>query len=128
MSVVILGGNECMVRKYKDLCRSYQCSAKVISKMGGTLKNRLGNPDLLVMFTDTISHKMVQNALNETRGQDTVIIRSRSSSMLSSSLSSICRAVTAPHCSKILSARVLLPWSICAIIEKFLILSFTFTS
>ena len=78
MSVVILGGNECMVRKYKDLC---QCSAKVISKMGGTLKNRLGNPDLLVMFTDTISHKMVQNALNETRGQDTVIVRSRSSSM-----------------------------------------------
>ena len=75
MSVVILGGNECMVRKYKDLCRSYQCSAKV------TLKNRLGNPDLLVMFTDTISHKMVQNALNETRGQDTVIVRSRSSSM-----------------------------------------------
>ena len=26
MSVVILGGNECMVRKYKDLCRSYQLS------------------------------------------------------------------------------------------------------
>ena len=77
MSVVILGGNECMVRKYKDLCRSYQCTAKVIS----TLKNRLGSPDLLVMFTDTISHKMVQNALNETRGQDTVIVRSRSSSM-----------------------------------------------
>ena len=81
MSVVILGENECMVCKYKDLCRSYQCSTKVISKMGGTLKNRLGNPDLLVMFTDTISHKMVQNALNETRGQDTVIVRSRSSSM-----------------------------------------------
>lgn len=81
MSVVILGGNECMVRKYKDLCQSYQCSAKVIPKMGGTLKNRLGRPDLLVMFTDTISHKMVQNALNETRGQGTVIVRSRSSSM-----------------------------------------------
>lgn len=44
MSVVILGGNECMVRKYKDLCRSYQCTANVISKMGGTLKNRLGSP------------------------------------------------------------------------------------
>lgn len=45
---------------------------------GRDLKNRLGSPDLLVMFTDTISHKMVQNALNETRGQDTVIVRSRS--------------------------------------------------
>ena len=68
-------------RKYKDLCRPYQCTAKVISKMGGTLKNRLGSPDLLVMFTDTISHKLAQNALNETRGQDTVIVRSRPSSM-----------------------------------------------
>ena len=81
MSVVILGGNECMVRKYKELCREYQCSAKVISKMGGTLKGRLGSPDLLVMFTDTISHKMVQNAMNETRGQDTVVTRCRTSSM-----------------------------------------------
>lgn len=34
MSVVILGGNECMVRQYKDLCREYRCSAKVIPKMG----------------------------------------------------------------------------------------------
>ena len=27
MSVVILGGNECMERRYKDLCQSYKCSA-----------------------------------------------------------------------------------------------------
>ena len=25
MSVVIVGGNECMERKYKDLCREYGC-------------------------------------------------------------------------------------------------------
>lgn len=81
MSVVILGGNECMVRQYKDLCREYQCSAKVISKMGGTLKNRLGKPDLLVMFTDTISHKMVKCAMNEIRGVNPAIARSKSSSM-----------------------------------------------
>lgn len=81
MSVVILGGNECMTRKYKDLCRSFDCSAKVIPKMGGSLKGRLGTPDLLVMFTDTISHKMVQNALNETKGGEAVVVRCRSSSM-----------------------------------------------
>ncbi len=92
MSVVILGGNECMVRKYKELCREYRCSAKVIPKMGGTLKGRLGNPDLLVMFTDTISHKMVQNAMNETRGQATVVTRCRSSSM--SALRSVLREHT----------------------------------
>ena len=81
MSVVILGGNECMVRQYKDLCKEFQCSAKVISKMTGTLKNRLGSPDLLVMFTDTISHKMVRSAMNEIKGQSPVIARSKSSSM-----------------------------------------------
>ena len=81
MSVVILGGNECMVRKYKDLCREYRYSAKVIPKMGGTLKGRVGNPDLLVVLTDTISHKMLQNALNETKGRTTAVRRCRSSSL-----------------------------------------------
>ena len=81
MSVVILGGNECMVRQYKDLCKEFQCSVKVISKMTGTLKNRLGSPDLLVMFTDTISHKMVKSAMSEIKGQSPAIARSKSSSM-----------------------------------------------
>ena len=78
---MILGGTESLVRQYKDLCRSYRCSAKVIPRMGGTLKGRLGNPNLLVLFTDTISHKMVRNALNETRGQSTMVRRCRSSSL-----------------------------------------------
>ena len=81
MSVVILGGNERMVRDYKDLCKSYQYSAKVISKMGGTLKGRVGNPDLLVLFTDTISHKILKNAMNEIKGQKTKVCRCRSGSL-----------------------------------------------
>lgn len=81
MSVVILGGNKCMVRQYKQLCQDYHCTAKVIPKMGGTLKNRLGSPDLLVLFTDTISHKMVRCALREAKGLPTVVARSHSSSI-----------------------------------------------
>ena len=80
MSVVILGGNERMVRDYKDLCKSYQYSAKVISKMGGTLKGRVGNPDLLVLFTNTMSHKMVKCALDGTKNCRTAVERSHSSS------------------------------------------------
>ena len=38
MSVVIIGGNECMVRKYKDLCQEYQCDAKVYPKQKSSLK------------------------------------------------------------------------------------------
>ena len=44
MSVVIVGGNECMVRQYKDLCRAYKCKAKVYPKMSGGLKD-IGSPD-----------------------------------------------------------------------------------
>ena len=64
MSVVIVGGNECMAREYKELCKEYKCKAKVYPKMSGGMKN-IGTPDLLVLFTSTVSHKMVRCALNE---------------------------------------------------------------
>lgn len=81
MSVVIVGGNDCMVRQYKDLCKEYRCEAKVFTQMKSGLKNKIGRPDLLVLFTNTMSHKMVRCALSETKGQGTVIARSHSSSM-----------------------------------------------
>lgn len=80
MSVVIVGGNECMVRQYQELCKAYKCKAKVYPKMNTGLKN-LGSPDLLVLFTNTVSHKMVRCALSETKGQKTKIARAHSSSM-----------------------------------------------
>ncbi|MGN0493263.1 MAG: DUF2325 domain-containing protein [Acutalibacteraceae bacterium] len=80
MSVVIVGGNECMIRQYKNLCREYQCKAKVYPKMSGGLKD-IGTPDLLVLFTSTVSHKMIRCALNETKGQNVRIARSHTSSI-----------------------------------------------
>lgn len=80
MSVVIVGGNECMARKYVDICNEYKCSAKVFCKMHDGLKNKVGSPDLLVLFTNTTSHKMVKCALSEVRGSDVKIARSHSSS------------------------------------------------
>lgn len=38
MSVVIVGGNECMERRYKELCESYRCQARVFTKPRGGLK------------------------------------------------------------------------------------------
>lgn len=81
MSVVIVGGNERMVRRYQELCRDYRCDAKVFVKMQGTMREQIGRPDLLVLFTGTMSHKMVRCALNGTKGQGTRIARSHSSSM-----------------------------------------------
>ena len=80
MSIVILGGNECMERRYKELCASYACQAKVFTKPG-SLKNKLGSPDLTIFFTNTMSHKLVNSALCELKGQNTVIERCHSSSL-----------------------------------------------
>lgn len=80
MSVVIVGGNERMVRQYKDLCRTYACKAKVYPKMNSGLKH-IGSPDLLVLFTSTMSHKMVRCALSEAKGQNIRIARCHTSSM-----------------------------------------------
>lgn len=80
MSVVIVGGNECMIRQYKELCREYKCKAKIYPKMTNGLKD-IGIPDLLVLFTDTVSHKMVRSALDQTKGKPVRTVRSHTSSM-----------------------------------------------
>ncbi len=79
MSVAIIGGNECMVREYAELCSYYKCKVKVYPKMTNGLKN-MGAPDLLVLFTNTVSHKMVHCALGKASSH-TRIARSHSSSI-----------------------------------------------
>lgn len=63
MSVVVVGGNDRMATRYKEICKSYSCKAKVFTQMPADFDSKLGNPDLMVVFTDTCSHKMV-NSVN----------------------------------------------------------------
>lgn len=81
MSVLILGGNERMERNYKDLCKEYNCRAKVFTKTTGGMKSKIGSPDLCVLFTGALSHKMLQSAMNQIRGSHTIIARCPTSSM-----------------------------------------------
>ena len=80
MSVVIVGGNERMERQYADLCRSYSCKAKVFTKVKGRM-NHIGNPDLVVLFTGTVSHKMLHSLKSEIGSSGVKIARSRTASM-----------------------------------------------
>ena len=47
MSIVIIGGNECMERDYLNLCKEHGCNAKVFCKYKSCMKDRIGNPDLM---------------------------------------------------------------------------------
>ena len=80
MSVVIIGGNERMVCQYTDICKDYGCKAKVFPKEHGSVKKKIGNPDLMILFTNTVSHKMIRCALDEVRPDTTQIVRSHTSS------------------------------------------------
>lgn len=80
MSVVIVGGNERMIRRYKELCQQYHCNAKVVIEMNGGLRD-IGSPDLVILFTGTVSHKMVNCALCGIRGLNIPVARCHSSSI-----------------------------------------------
>ena len=40
MSIVIIGGNECMVCQYEKICKDYGCKAKVFAKEKGCLRKK----------------------------------------------------------------------------------------
>jgi len=79
MSVVIVGGNECMERRYCDICKNYGCRAKVFTKES-SMKKKLGSPDLLIIFTSTVSHKMTHSATQEAKRSGTRIAHVHSAS------------------------------------------------
>jgi hypothetical protein len=81
MSVVIIGGNERMSRKYSDICAAHGCSAKVFPKETGPIEKKIGSPDLMILFTSTVSHKMVQGAVKAAKKNDIPIARVQSSSV-----------------------------------------------
>ena len=80
MSVVIVGGHDRMVCQYKKICREHHCKAKVFTQMSGHLKDMIGTPDLLILFTNTVSHKMVRCALDEAEKCHVNIVRCHTSS------------------------------------------------
>lgn len=80
MSVVIIGGNERMVAQYTDICKEYGCKAKVFPKESGSVKRKIGCPDLIILFTNTVSHKMVIGAAQEAKKNNIPVERIHSSS------------------------------------------------
>lgn len=80
MSVVIIGGNECMVCQYEKICKKHGCKAKVFVKEKSGFSKQIGNPDLMILFTNTVSHKMVKCAITEAEKCNADIVRCHTSS------------------------------------------------
>ena len=80
MSVVIVGGNERMAAQYEGICKEHGCKAKVFTKENGSLKRKLGSPDLLILFISTVSHKMVISVTQEAKKNQIPVARIHTSS------------------------------------------------
>ena len=91
MSVVIIGGNECMVCQYEKICRDHGCKAKVFAKERSGFKKKLGNPDLMILFTNTVSHKMVNSAVTEAKRIQIARAHSSSAASLTNVLKTYCK-------------------------------------
>ena len=89
MSNVTVGGNERMVCQYADICKCYGCKAKIFAKEKGAMKKKMGDTDLLILFTSTVSHKMVNCAVEEAKRKSIPVCRCHSSS--ASALQSVLR-------------------------------------
>lgn len=80
MSVVIVGGHDRMVSQYKKICKEYNCKAKVFTQMTGKLGSQIGTPDLIILFTNTVSHKMIRCAVIEAEKKNAEVVRCHTSS------------------------------------------------
>lgn len=92
MSVVVVGGNDRMATRYKDICKLYNCKAKVFTQMPSDFESKLGTPDLMVIFTNTCSHKMLNSVNRKSKKHAIPVARihNASASALKSVLEQYC--------------------------------------
>lgn len=62
MSIVIVGGHDRMHCRYKDICKKYGLKCKVFTQCPADFQNQIGSPDIIVVFTKTVAHKMLNAA------------------------------------------------------------------
>lgn len=65
MSIVIVGGHDRMHCKYKEICKKHGCRCKVFTQCPANFKNQIGSPDIVIVFTGTVAHKMVSVAAKQ---------------------------------------------------------------
>lgn len=80
MSIVLVGGHDRMKNTYKDIGLNRGHSIKVFTQMPGSFSKSIGVPDAILLFTKTVSHKMVLTALKEAKRKSIPVVRCHNSS------------------------------------------------
>lgn len=59
MSIVIVGGHDRMHCRYKEICKKYGHKCKVFTQCPASFESQIGTPDIIIVFTKTVAHKML---------------------------------------------------------------------
>jgi hypothetical protein len=76
MNIVIIGGNDCMECRYKAICKEHACKAKIFTQPKKNLDSLIGNPDMIVLFTNPVAHEMVAIAKKKAAQKDILLVQS----------------------------------------------------
>lgn len=80
MSVVLVGGHDRMQDEYKIIGDKHGCKVKVFTQMPARFNKSIGSPDAIILFTATVSHKMLLTAVKEAKKKKIPVFRCHTSS------------------------------------------------
>lgn len=80
MSIVLVGGHDRMHDAYKGICSKRGHRVKVYTQLPARFDKMIGTPDGIVLFTSTVSHKMIHIAVKEAKRKNIPIVRCHNSS------------------------------------------------
>jgi len=80
MSIVLVGGHDRMHRQYKLLSKEHGHKIKIMTQMKTEFTKRIGKPDGIIVFTNTVSHKMVKHAAEAAKKNNVPMIKCHTSS------------------------------------------------
>ena len=80
MSIVLIGGHDRMHSEYMGICSKRGHHLKVYTQMPARFEKVIGKPDGIVLFTSTVSHKMINIAVKKAKREKIPLLRSHNSS------------------------------------------------
>ena len=69
-----------MCCRYKEICKKYGCKCKIFTQCPANLKSQIGSPDMVIVFTKTVAHKMLHTASLQAEKSGAVVKHCNSSS------------------------------------------------
>ena len=80
MCFVLVGGHDRMHREYIQIGKAHGHKVKVFTHLTARFAKSIGSPDAILIFTSTLSHKMLIVAEKEAKRKKIPVVKSHSSS------------------------------------------------